>query len=80
MVKLADMKAGDCFDIKARDADIYTWLGVNMRTNDGSGIEGDRSILCVQLEHGLVQLIPEKDQFEVVNIIGQILPDEEIQK
>lgn len=49
-----------------------------MRTNDGSGIEGDRSILCVQLEHGLVQLIPEKDQFEVVNIIGQILPDEEI--
>lgn len=78
LVKLTDMKAGDCFIIEEKYAHEYTWPGVNIRTSDCIGVEGEEVITCVQLEHGHIQIIPAKDEFEVVNAVVQILPDEEI--
>ena len=80
LVKLADMKAGDCFLIPGEYREDYAWTGLCILTSHAQGLEEEKLLGCVELEHGHFQLMDPDARFERANVVVQILPDEEIQK
>lgn len=50
-----------------------------MLTSHTQGLEEEKLLGCVELEHGHFQLMDPNARFEIANVVVQILPDEEIQ-